>query len=287
MAHTTSSANKVLICCGIAAALMAAGCNGNRSYSFGGGGGFGVDGPQGAPGEPGAPGAPGSPGGPGAPGTPGTPGLGGGLIGGLTSLGETSGLNDLADPLGRVTVGDRTILGAGGSGGPLGVSVLSPTQQTGSVATVGVLSGGQVATVSTGTPTTAVGTASGPANGLLGLTIGGNQVLGSSSGNPAIDLNVLSAGSASGTAVTGNVLSNGQPVGLGVAGTTGATGANPVGGLVNGVTGAVGGLLNGGATGGANPLGGLLGGGATGGSNPIGGLLGGLRPGGGSGTGGN
>lgn len=262
MGYTTSSATKALICCGIAAAFMVSGCNGNRSYSLGGGGGFGSEGPQGAPGEPGAPGAPGQPGQPGRPGTPGAPGIGGGL----SDLGETTGLDDLADPLGRVTVGDRTILGAGGDGGPLGVSVLSPTQQAGSVATVGVLSGGQVATVGVGTPNTPTTTASGPATGLLGLNVGGNQVVGSSSGNPAIDLNVLSPTGASGTAVTGNILSNGQPVGVGVSGAPGATGgANPVGGLLGGVTGTVGGLLNGGATGG--------------GANPVGGLLGGLRPG--------
>ncbi len=259
MAHTTSSASKALICCGIAAAFLVSGCNGNRSYSFGSGGGFGSDGGQGAPGEPGQPGSPGTPGTPGAPGSPGAPG---GIGGGLTSLGETTGLDDLADPLGRVTVGDRTILGQGGSGGPVGVSLLSPTQQTGSVATVGVLSGGQVATIGTGTPNTPTTNATGPANGLLGVTVGGNQVIGSSAGNPAVDLNVLSPTGASGTAVTGNVLSNGQPVGVGVSGAPGATGgANPVGGVLGGVTGTVGGVLNGGA-------------------NPVGGLLGGLRPGG-------
>ena len=273
MRHTTFSANKALICCGIAAAaLMATACNGNRSYSLGGGGGFGSEGPAGAPGEPGAPGAPGEPGAPGAPGTPGLPGIGGGLA----DLGETTGLNDLTDGLGRVSVGDRTILGAGGDGGPLGVSVLSPTQQVGTVATVGVLSGGTVATVSTGAPATPVGNASGEANGLLGVTLGGNQLIGSGNGNPAIDLNVLSTGSASGTAVTGNILSNGQPVGLGVSGPGAAGGTNPVGGVLGGVTGTVGGGLGGGALGGSGsgasggPLGGLTG--------TVGGLLGGLRP---------
>lgn len=257
MGHTTLRAGRILACCGVAAAVMVAGCNGNRSYSLGGGGGFGADGGQGAPGEPGAPGAPGAPGGPGTPGAPGTPGIGGGL----SDLGETTGLNDLADPLGRVSIGDRTILGQGGNGGPVGVSVLSPTQQAGSVATVGVLSGGQVATVGVGTPNTPTTTATGPATGLLGLTVGGNEVIGSGQGNPAIDLNVLSPGGASGTAVTGNILSNGQPVGVGVSGAPGTTGgANPVGGVLGGVTGTVGGLLSGGATGGANPVGGLLGG---------------------------
>jgi hypothetical protein len=268
MGHTTFSAPNALICCGIAAALMVAGCNGNRSYSLGGGGGFGSDGGQGAPGAPGEPGSSGPPGTPGGPGTPGAPGgIGGGLVGGLGDLGETTGLTGLTDPLGRVTVGDRTVLGQGGTAGPLGVSVLSPTQQTGSVATVGVLSGGQIATVGAGTPNTPVTNASGPATGLLGLTVGSHQVVGSGSGNPAIDLNVLSPTGASGTAVTGNILSNGQPVGVGVSGAPGATGGtNPVGGVLGGVTGTVGGLLNGGATGGANP---------------VGGLLGGLRPGGG------
>ncbi|RYI34366.1 MAG: hypothetical protein EON48_01990 [Acetobacteraceae bacterium] len=134
-----------------------------------------------------------------------------------------------------------------------------------------------MATVSTGTPTTAVGNASGPANGLLGVSLGGNQLVGSGNGNPAVDLNVLSPGSASGTAVTGNILSNGQPVGLGVNGAGAPGGTNPVGGLLGGVTGTVGGVL-GGATGGGTGSPGLLGG-ATG---AAGGLLGGLRPGGGN-----
>lgn len=37
MGHTTSSAANALICCGIAAAFMVSGCNGDRSYSLGGG----------------------------------------------------------------------------------------------------------------------------------------------------------------------------------------------------------------------------------------------------------
>lgn len=255
MSHTTISVNRVAVCFGLAAALMATGCNGNRSYSLGGGGDFGAAGPEGQAGPQGEAG-PAGPAGPQGP-----AGANGGLLGGG---GGTGGglLGGVADGLGQVSVGDRTILGQSGQGGPLGVSVLSPTQQEGGLATVGVLSGGQVATVGVGSATTPVTNASGPASGLLGVTLGGNQLVGSSQGNPAIDVNVLTTGSASGTAVTGNILSNGQPVGVGVANAPGGTPASGVlggvTGVVGGVTGTVGGVLSGGQP--ANPVGGLLGG---------------------------
>ena len=113
---------------------------------------------------------------------------------------------------------------------------------------------------------TPVTTASGPANGLLGLSVGDKQLVGSSSGNPAVDLNVLSPTGASGTAVTGNILSNGQPLGLGVTQPDGG-GAD---GLLGGVTGTVSGVV-GGAT--SNPTGVVKG--VTG---TVGGLVGGLAP---------
>lgn len=252
MPRTININRTAATCLGVAAALLLAGCHGNRSYTLAGGGDFGTAGPQGERGPQGEPG----PAGP--PGSPGTPGLGG--ANGLPGSALVSGL-------GQVSIGDRTLLGQGGEGGPLGVSVLSPGQASGDLATVGVLSGGQVATVGLGTPNTPVDPATGPATGLLGVTLGGNQLVGSGSGNPAIDLNVLSPGGASGTAVSGNVLSNGQPVSVGVNAPAGATpGAD---GLLGGVTGAVGGVTG--------AVGGVLGG-ATGGQNPVGGLLGGLTP---------
>lgn len=280
MRNTTQGVGRIAACATLAFALMAAGCNGNRSYSFGADGGIG-GGSGGGSGGGGTGGGSGSGSGGGSGGGSGS-GSGGGTSG-LAGLGQTTGLDTLLDPVGAVTVGDTTLLGQGATPDPLGVSVLSPTTTPGSVATVGVLSGGQVLTVNTGQPNAPVTAATGPANGLLGLTVGDKQVVGSSSGNPAIDLNVLSPTGASGTAVTGNILSNGQPLGLGV------TQPEGTGGLLGGVTGTVGGLV-GGAT--SNPQGlvegvtGTVGGVVNGVTGTVGGLAPGVSAGGGLGLGG-
>lgn len=275
MSIATQGMGRAAACATVAFALMAAGCNGNRSYSFGADGGIGGSAGGGTDGGTGG----GSGGGSGGS----SSGGGAGSSSGLAGLGATTGLDTLLDPAGAVTVGDTTLLGQGATPDPLGVSVLSPTATQGSVATVGVLSGGQVLAVNTGQPNTPVTAATGPANGLVGLTVGDKQVVGSSTGNPAVDLNVLSPTGASGTAVTGNILSNGQPVGLGVTQPDGA------GGLLGGVTGAVGGVV-GGAT--SDPTGlvegvtGTAGGVVEGAAGTVGGLLPGVSAGGGLGLGG-
>lgn len=265
--------NHLLIGIGLSAALMTSACNGNRSYSLGSPGEFAAAGPQGAPGEQG-PAGPSGPAGPAGPqGPAGSNGLDG-LIGANGQNGVVATVAQATSPLGRVTIGDRTVVGgATGSDGPLGVSLLSATQNQGQAATVGVLSGGTVATVALGQPNTPVAAATGPATGLLGLNVGGNQILGQT-GAPAVDLAILSPAGASGTAVSGNLLSNGQPLSVGVSNPTGTSGTNPVsgvtqtlGGVVGTVTGTVGGLLPAGVVPGSNGgtahggvLGGLLGG---------------------------
>ena len=72
----------------------------------------------------------------------------------------------------------------------------------GVAATVGVLAGGNVAAVGLGQPSTPVQAANGPATGVLGLNVGGHQILGQH-GAPAVDLAILSPTGAAGTAVTG------------------------------------------------------------------------------------
>lgn len=222
------------------AALSLAACGGKTRHTFAGGGGFaGAPGPQGEAG----------PAGPAGPqGEPGSNGL--------------AGANGLLSGAGTVTIGDRTLIGTPGQTGPLGVSVLSPTQATGSVATVGALSGGNVVTVGTGAGSTATTSGAVP-TGLLGVSLGGRQVVGQGSSN-LIGVGVLSPNGQQGTNVSGNVLSGGQPVGVGVRGTQG-TGTPQSGGVVGGVLGTVGGVLqpsngNGAAQPGQSPNAGLLGG---------------------------
>jgi hypothetical protein len=107
---------------------------------------------------------------------------------------------------------------------------------------------------------------------LLGLTVAGHPVLGSGSGDPAIDIGVLSPGAAQGTAGSVNLLSNGQPVGvsLGAGGATGLLGgaltpvtsgplAPVVAPVVGTVTGVVAGVTQpGGSTPPANPATGVV-----------------------------
>jgi hypothetical protein len=202
-----------------------------------------------------------------------------------------------------VTVGDKTLLGSSDPAvtPPVGVGLLSPNNPAGSVASVGVASGGSLLNVQTGTANHPVTQPNGPADSLIGLNLGGHQVLGSG-GNPALGLGVLSPNSATGTAGAVNLLSNGQPVAANVTSPT-AQGSGVVQGVVGGVTQTVGGVL-GGATGGqqggasgglvagvggtvGNVLGGAVGVGAGGTVNPpagstggglLGGLLGGKKP---------
>lgn len=239
--------NRVAVYAGLSAALLVSACHGNRTYSLGSSGSFGTAGPAGERGPEG----PAGPAGPQGP-------------AGRDGLDGLNGLNG-ANGLGAVVIGDRTIIGGGGGApGPLGVNILSPGQSPGQVATVGVLAGGSVAAIAVGQPNSPTPPAGGSPTGLLGLTVGGNQVLGQGQGNPAVDLAVLSPTGASGTAVSGNVLSNGQPLGVGL---TNPAGAQTPGGVVGGVKTAVGGVVGGLQPGGTAPpaptlpgVGGVLGG---------------------------
>lgn len=238
MPRTTNQISRTALAFGLAGALMTAGCHGAHTYSLGGAA-FDAGGGGQEPGD----GSGGSGGGSDGGGSgAGAGGGSGGASGALGELAETTGLDDAADPLGRVTVGDRTVLGQGAAGaeGPLGVSVLSPTTETGEVATVGVLSGGQVAGLSTGQPNSATAAATGAAGGLLGVTVG-DQTVGAD--NPVVDLNVLAPTGAAGTVAGVDVLSNGQPVNATV--NDPRAGQSPVSGAVDAVTGTVGGVVGG------------------------------------------
>ena len=331
MSATMNGMARTAACLGIAATVMLGGCGGNRSFSLGSDG-LGLGAPSADPGDGtggtgtggtgtgGTGGGAGGTGGTGGTGTGGTGGgtggtgggsggggtggSGGGAGGGGASGGgaplSTAGLNDVLNSLGRVTVGDKTVLG-GGSGAqtsPLGVSVLSPTQSAGGVATVGVLSGGQVLNVGVGQGNASSTPTGGTPTSLLGLTVAGQPVLGGGVGDPAIDLGLLSPGAAQGTAASVNLLSNGQPVGvsLGGGGASGLLGGAltpvtsgpltpvvaPVVATVTGLVGGLTGTLTGGVAGGvgagvgvgAGPGGATVGGGLVGGLT--GGLTGGL-----------
>lgn len=292
MSGTIYGMARTAACLGVAA-VMLAGCGGNRSFSLGndglglgsspadpdggtgdGTGGGGTDGggtggggsDGGAGGGSGGGGTGGGPGGGSGGGTGGGSGggTGGGGSGGTGSSLNNAGLTDVLDSLGRVTVGDKTVLGSGSGPQtipPLGVSIGSPTQAAGQVATVGVLSGGQVLNANIGQGNASSTPTGGTPTSLLGLTVAGNPVLGSGSGDPAIDIGVLSPGAAQGTAGSVNLLSNGQPVGvnLGSGGATGLLGgaltpvtsgplAPVVTPVVGTVTGAVAGLTSGGGS---------------------------------------
>ena len=237
MATSRTAISRTTACLGIVAALAVTGCNGNRSFSLGsgigadggassdgGGAGGGSGGGDGGTGG----GAGGGTGGGGAGGGSGSGSGSGGGAGGLGGVVAATGLNGLLDPLGQVTVGDQSVLGQGATtAGPLGVNVLSPDLTPGSVATVGVLSGGQVLNVNAGQGTASTTPTGGDPTSLLGLTVAGRPVLGTGSGNPALDVGVLSPGAAQGTAGSVNLLSNGQPLGvaLGAAGAQNALGS--------------------------------------------------------------
>ncbi len=136
------------------------------------------------------------------------------------------------NPLGKVVVLDQTVLGssAGNSTQLVGVSALSPTQTTGQLATVGVLSSGQ-----TLTPAQGLGSLASAGN-LLNVSVGDRTLLGGG-GSALIGASVLSPTQAQGTLATAGVLSGGS--------TSGTSPLAPVTGVVSGVTGAVSGVLGG------------------------------------------
>ena len=100
----------IVIGLGLTAALMTSACHGNRSYSLGGGGEFAAAGAAGPQGEQG-PEGPAGPQGPAGPaGANGSDGILGG-VGGSGNGGLIGAVAEATDPLGRVTIGDRTVVG--------------------------------------------------------------------------------------------------------------------------------------------------------------------------------
>ncbi|TZG24653.1 hypothetical protein FYJ91_18725 [Sphingomonas montanisoli] len=156
--------------------------------------------------------------------------VGGNLPGTLAPV--TNGLGQVAG----VTAGTTQVLGSAGVTPAVGVSVLSPTQTAGSLATVGVGAGGNLVTAAVGpvagagagaavpasavvapvqqvvqTVTGALPSGAIPANGLATVQVGNATLLDGGS-NPAIGASVLSPTQATGSAVTAGVASAGNLV---------------------------------------------------------------------------
>jgi hypothetical protein len=108
-----------------------------------------------------------------------------------------------ADALGRVTVGDETIVGEQGSRAPtaIGLSVNSETQEQGELATLGVLNNGQVIAANE------VGNAGG--GDLIGARVDGDQVIGEG-GQQQVGLGVLSSSDERGEIADVNLLTGNQ-----------------------------------------------------------------------------
>lgn len=146
------------------------------------------------------------------------------------------GLTAAPGQLITATIGKATALGSPNVSPLIGASILSPTQKTGSLLTVGVGSGGQLVTLGNGANGNLLG---GLTGGLTGGVTGGNP--GQPAGTPVALLgNVVNTTTGAVSQVTGG-LTGGLTGGAG----NGGTGGNAVGGLVQGVTGTVGGLLGG------------------------------------------
>lgn len=232
MSNTSTFGRKLGVTTAVLAALALSACGHNsRSANFGGGDAGGIPSDDGKDPGDGSSGGSGSGGGTGGNTGGGGSGSGGGSGGGSGSGGGTAG--NLQDGLGRVTVGDKTLVGQGTANGKgaLGVSVLAPTQNTGKLATVGVLSDGKLATVDV--PVPATGGQAGGNQSLLNVKAGGQTLVGSS--NPAVvGVGVLSPNTTTGKAATVNLLPNAGGTAGGDTNTGGVTGL--VGGVVGKVT---------------------------------------------------
>jgi hypothetical protein len=152
------------------------------------------------------------------------------------------------------TLGNAALTGGTGKQ-PIGVSILSPTQATGTAATVGVLSGGNIVTATangagtsglltgspvggvlstaTGTATGAVGKVTGTAGNVLGGTASlANATLGTANlvtgPNPLAGASVVSPTQNTGSVATAGAASAGKPLTLGLGQTNllGALGAH-------------------------------------------------------------
>jgi len=130
------------------------------------------------------------------------------------------GLTAAPGQLITATIGKATAIGSPTASPLLGASLLSPTQTSGSLLTVGVGSGGQLVTVQPGTGGNLLGAIATPAGGATSSPV---ALVGSTV-----------------TAVTGTLA---QVAGGATGG--GGTDGNAVTGLVTGVTGTVGGVLGG------------------------------------------
>jgi hypothetical protein len=123
-----------------------------------------------------------------------------GNLGDTLESGDPNSLPDDPSPLARVSVGEERAFGGGSSSSALGLSLGSETQEQGDVATLGVLSDGEVITAD----------ASGAANGdLIGATLDGDQVVGEGD-QQSIGVGALSPSGSSGDVASVNVLSGGQ-----------------------------------------------------------------------------
>lgn len=101
-----------------------------------------------------------------------------GVLSSGAGLKPAAGVGQLAsaDNLLNVSVGDRTLLGGGEGTALVGASVLSPTQAQGTVATAGVLSGGQASAAGPLAPVT--GVVSGVTGAVGGVVQGATGLLG-------------------------------------------------------------------------------------------------------------
>jgi hypothetical protein len=129
-------------------------------------------------------------------------------------------------------VAGTTLTGGAGTQ-PVAVSALSPTTATGSIATVGALSGGNTATANLtgvtaaplpGTTGAVGGTAGSVLNGSTSLangTVANQNVLTGS--NPLVGASALSRGQNTGSVATAGVAAGGQAATVGVGGNTLAT----------------------------------------------------------------
>jgi fibronectin-binding autotransporter adhesin len=138
-----------------------------------------------------------------------------------------TGLEGL-DPLGRVVVGNQTLVGeANGTGvTAIGLNVGSDAQPQGELATLGVLTNGQIIATNT----------LGPSGGgdLIGATLTGNQIIGQGK-SQEIGVGVLSPTPTAGNTLGVNVLRGGQVVDVAIGGQS----------LTSGLTGTVTGILTG------------------------------------------
>jgi hypothetical protein len=180
-------------------------------------------------------------------------GAAGAVLPGSTA-GATAPLTNALGQVAGATVGTTQLLGSSGTTPLVGASVLSPTQTTGSVATVGVASAGQTATAvvapvsavagtvtnAAAPVTSAVASAAAPVtSGLATVTVGNTTLLNGGAG-PLVGASVASPVQAAGTAVTAGVLSAGNAVTAGV-GVLTAPLANGVTTTTNGARGLLGG----------------------------------------------